>query len=69
MNPAFAFSWFYHLKGADLWEHLIVFWGGCLSGSYVAGLAWRRITKQVSLSQIYISCSAFQMSNVTPWVS
>jgi len=40
MNPAFAFSWFFHLKGARMWEHISVFWGGCLLGSYLAGLAW-----------------------------
>lgn len=40
MNPAFAFSWFFHLKGAAMWEHISVFWGGCLLGSYLAGLAW-----------------------------
>ena len=47
MNPAFAFSWFYHLKGADLWEHLVVYWAGCLLGSYMAGLAWLVLVKQV----------------------
>lgn len=47
MNPAFAFSWFYHLRGSELWEHLLVFWGGCLSGSYLAGLAWHNVTKKV----------------------
>lgn len=46
MNPAFAFSWFFHLKGAQLWEHLLVFWIGCLSGSYLAGLLWHRATQK-----------------------
>ena len=44
MNPAFAFSWFYHLKGADLWEHIAVYWVGCLAGSYLAGLLWWFLT-------------------------
>ena len=40
MNPAFAFSWFFHLRGDTLWEHIAVYWLGCLAGSYLAGLAW-----------------------------
>lgn len=53
MNPAFAFSWFYHLRGTGLWEHVAVFWLGCLVGSYAAGLVWRVVTappKQVQPS-------------------
>ena len=45
MNPAFAFSWYYHLKGAGMWEHIAVYWGGCLIGSYLAGLAWHYLVK------------------------
>lgn len=40
MNPAVAFSWYWNLKGASAWEHFVVFWAGCLVGSYLAGVMW-----------------------------
>ena len=46
MNPAFAFRWYFHLKGAGMWEHIAVYWGGCLLGSYLAGLAWHFVVRQ-----------------------
>ncbi|KAK9810267.1 hypothetical protein WJX72_007660 [[Myrmecia] bisecta] len=40
MNPVVSFSWFFHLRGHALLEHLLVFWVAPLAGALAAGLVW-----------------------------
>ncbi len=40
-----SFGWFFHFKGHELVEHVLVFWVAPLMGGLLAGLGWNALVK------------------------